>query len=212
MFTFLSHIDSPLSDWLKAKQIKQTTIDKLHEMDFDSEDALLSISDDDMAKLDITGGQRSMLRNVIKERRSELGGYGIFGVELFIKGDTVWFSEVSPRPHDTGMVTMISQDLSQFALPARAILGLPIPNIAQKGAAASSVILVEGDSKDVQCVDWSPDGRRLVAGYSGGAVRLWELADGKVQAKAETGVAVLFDVEYRCMNVSCFAMLVVLQH
>jgi phosphoribosylglycinamide formyltransferase 2 len=75
-----------------------------------------------------------------------LGGRGIFGVELFIRGDDVIFSEVSPRPHDTGMVTMISQDLSQFALHARAILGLPIPVIRQLGPAASSVILVEGNS------------------------------------------------------------------
>jgi phosphoribosylglycinamide formyltransferase 2 len=76
-----------------------------------------------------------------------LGGRGIFGVELFIKGDNAIFSEVSPRPHDTGMVTMISQDLSQFALHARAILGLPVPNIVQHGASASSVILVEGESQ-----------------------------------------------------------------
>lgn len=79
-----------------------------------------------------------------------LGGRGIFGVELFIKGDEVIFSEVSPRPHDTGMVTMISQDLSQFALHARAILGLPIPNIVQHGPSASSVILVEGESDNVR--------------------------------------------------------------
>lgn len=80
----------------------------------------------------------------------ELGGYGLFGVEFFIKDDVVYFSEVSPRPHDTGMVTMISQDLSEFALHARAILGLPIPNIATRGAAASAVILVEGDSQQVR--------------------------------------------------------------
>ena len=78
-----------------------------------------------------------------------LGGRGIFGVELFIKGDEVYFSEVSPRPHDTGMVTMISQDLSQFALHARAILGLPIPNIQQHGPSASAVVLVEGESTQV---------------------------------------------------------------
>ena len=78
-----------------------------------------------------------------------LGGRGIFGVELFIKGDDVIFSEVSPRPHDTGMVTMIAQDLSQFALHARAILGLSIPNIRQHGYSASSVLLVEGDSQNV---------------------------------------------------------------
>ena len=78
-----------------------------------------------------------------------LGGRGIFGVELFIKGDDVIFSEVSPRPHDTGMVTMISQDLSQFALHARAILGLPIPGIHFHGPSASSVILVSGESNQV---------------------------------------------------------------
>lgn len=75
-----------------------------------------------------------------------LGGHGIFGVELFVKGDTVLFSEVSPRPHDTGMVTLISQDLSEFALHVRAILGLPIPAIRQYGPAASRVILARGDS------------------------------------------------------------------
>ena len=75
-----------------------------------------------------------------------LGGWGVFGVELFVKGNEVLFSEVSPRPHDTGMVTMISQDLSQFALHARAILGLPVPVIRQFGPSASSVLLVEGES------------------------------------------------------------------
>ena len=78
---------------------------------------------------------------------ASLGGYGLFGVELFVKGDTVTFSEVSPRPHDTGMVTMISQDLPQFSLHARAILGLPIPSIRQFGPSASAVILVEGHSR-----------------------------------------------------------------
>lgn len=78
-----------------------------------------------------------------------LGGYGLFGVEFFIKGDTVYFSEVSPRPHDTGMVTMISQDLTEFALHVRAILGLPIPAVRQLGPSASSVILVRGNSKDI---------------------------------------------------------------
>ncbi|MBW7472372.1 formate-dependent phosphoribosylglycinamide formyltransferase [Marinobacter sp. M216] len=78
-----------------------------------------------------------------------LGGFGLYGVELFVKGDDVWFSEVSPRPHDTGLVTLISQDLSEFALHARAILGLPIPMIRQNGASASAVILPEGESSDV---------------------------------------------------------------
>ena len=97
-----------------------------------------------------------MSENAIKECQriaelvtSELGGHGIFGVEFFIKGDDVYFSEVSPRPHDTGMVTLISQDLSQFSLHARAILGLPVSNIRTRGPAASSVILVEGQSKSV---------------------------------------------------------------
>jgi phosphoribosylglycinamide formyltransferase 2 len=88
-------------------------------------------------------------RDIAEKVTAALGGYGIFGVELFIRGDEVIFSEVSPRPHDTGMVTMISQDLSQFALHARAILGLPIPNIRQHAPSASSVILVEGDSNQV---------------------------------------------------------------
>lgn len=78
-----------------------------------------------------------------------LGGSGIFGVEFFVKGDAVYFSELSPRPHDTGMVTMISQNLSEFALHVRAILGLPIPSIIQFGPSASCVVLVEGQSKNV---------------------------------------------------------------
>ncbi|MCG9756776.1 formate-dependent phosphoribosylglycinamide formyltransferase [Shewanella insulae] len=78
-----------------------------------------------------------------------LGGYGLFGVELFIKGEEVYFSEVSPRPHDTGLVTLISQDLSEFALHVRAILGLPIANIAQHGPSASAVILAEGTSHNI---------------------------------------------------------------
>jgi phosphoribosylglycinamide formyltransferase 2 len=87
---------------------------------------------------------------VARQVTDALGGWGLFGVELFIKGDKVYFSEVSPRPHDTGLVTLISQDLSEFALHVRAILGLPIPNIVLHGAAASSVILVEGESTTVR--------------------------------------------------------------
>ncbi len=79
-----------------------------------------------------------------------LGGRGLFGVELFVKGDHVIFSEVSPRPHDTGLVTLISQELSEFALHARAILGLPIPKIVLYGPSASSVLLVEGESQEMQ--------------------------------------------------------------
>lgn len=94
----------------------------------------------------------SKARDIAEKITGALGGRGIFGVELFIKDDDVIFSEVSPRPHDTGMVTMISQDLSQFALHARAILGLPIPNIHFHGPSASSVILVQGDS-DKPCFE-----------------------------------------------------------
>jgi phosphoribosylglycinamide formyltransferase 2 len=88
-------------------------------------------------------------RDIAEKITGALGGHGLFGVELFVKGDQVWFSEVSPRPHDTGMVTMISQELSEFALHARAILGLPIPAIRQWGPSASVVILPEGDSNAV---------------------------------------------------------------
>ncbi|QVL43868.1 MAG: formate-dependent phosphoribosylglycinamide formyltransferase [Alcanivorax sp.] len=79
-----------------------------------------------------------------------LGGRGLFGVEFFVKGDQVWFSEVSPRPHDTGLVTLMSQDLSEFALHARAILGLPVPLIEQRGPSASSVLLVKGESTNMR--------------------------------------------------------------
>ncbi|MDN2663703.1 formate-dependent phosphoribosylglycinamide formyltransferase [Psychromonas sp. 14N.309.X.WAT.B.A12] len=81
---------------------------------------------------------------------TELGGFGLFGMEFFVKGDEVYFSEVSPRPHDTGLVTLISQDLSEFALHVRAILGFPIGNITQYGPSASSVILGNGTSQDIQ--------------------------------------------------------------
>jgi phosphoribosylglycinamide formyltransferase 2 len=89
-------------------------------------------------------------QRVAKAITDNLGGAGVFGVELFIKGNEVWFSEVSPRPHDTGLVTLISQDLSEFALHARAILGLPIPVIRQRGPSASCALLVEGQSRNVQ--------------------------------------------------------------
>ena len=87
----------------------------------------------------LAGAQR-----IAKVITDDLGGWGLFGVELFVKGDEVWFSEVSPRPHDTGLVTSISQDLSEFALHARAILGLPIPRIRQNGPSASCAVLAHG--------------------------------------------------------------------
>lgn len=88
-------------------------------------------------------------REIALKVTDALGGYGLFGVELFIKGDEVIFSEVSPRPHDTGMVTMISQDLSEFALHARAVLGLPIPGIRFFGPSASAAVVVEGNSREI---------------------------------------------------------------
>ena len=87
---------------------------------------------------------------IAKAITDALGGYGIFGVELFIRGDEVIFSEVSPRPHDTGMVTMISQDMSEFGLHARAILGLPIPDVKFYGPSASKAIVVEGNTKEYE--------------------------------------------------------------
>ncbi len=89
-------------------------------------------------------------QRMAKAMTDSLGGRGVFGVEFFVKGETVWFSEVSPRPHDTGLVTLISQNLSQFALHARAILGLPIPAIRQYGPSASAALLVAGDSTRMQ--------------------------------------------------------------
>ena len=97
-----------------------------------------------------------------------LGGYGIFGVELFVKGDNVIFSEVSPRPHDTGMVTMISQDLSEFALHARALLGLPVPAIDFYGPSASRAIVVEGDT---DCVEF--EGLENVLAEPGTQIRIF---------------------------------------
>lgn len=89
-------------------------------------------------------------REIARKITDALGGYGIFGVELFVKGDEVIFSEVSPRPHDTGMVTMISQDLSEFALHSRALLGLPVPGIRFYGPSASRAIVVEGDTDRIE--------------------------------------------------------------
>ncbi|MAA74018.1 MAG: phosphoribosylglycinamide formyltransferase 2 [Salinisphaeraceae bacterium] len=97
----------------------------------------------------MTPAAREKSQIIAKTITGALGGRGIFGVELFVKGDEVWFSEVSPRPHDTGMVTMISQNLSQFALHARAILGLPVPVIDQLGPSASAALMVEGQSRRV---------------------------------------------------------------
>jgi phosphoribosylglycinamide formyltransferase 2 len=132
-------------------------------------------------------------REIAAAVTAALGGHGIFGVELFIKDDAVIFSEVSPRPHDTGMVTILSQDLSQFALHARAILGLPIPNIRQHGPSASSVILAEGESTQVsfgnlEATLQSPDTQLRLFGKPGvsGQRRL-----GVVLARGESVAAAL---------------------
>ena len=97
----------------------------------------------------MSAGALAQSQSIAETVTTALGGWGLFGVEFFIKGDNVYFSEVSPRPHDTGMVTLISQDLSEFALHALAILGLPIPSIRQLGPAASAVVLAHGHSKSL---------------------------------------------------------------
>ena len=97
----------------------------------------------------MTDAALAQAEDIARKVTDALGGYGIFGVEMFVEGDNVIFSEVSPRPHDTGMVTMISQDLSEFALHARAVLGLPIPEVRFFGASASKAIVVEGDATEV---------------------------------------------------------------
>lgn len=98
----------------------------------------------------MTPAAKAKAQEIAKKVTDALGGYGIFGVEMFIKGDDVIFSEVSPRPHDTGMVTMISQDMSEFALHARALLGLPVPAIRFYGPSASHAVVVEGDTNRIE--------------------------------------------------------------
>ena len=93
---------------------------------------------------------RAQAEEIARRITEALGGWGLFGVELFVRDDRVIFSEVSPRPHDTGMVTMISQDLSEFALHVRAVLGLPIPNLAFHGPSPSRAVVVEGDTNRME--------------------------------------------------------------
>ena len=121
-------------------------------------------------------------REIAKKVTDALGGYGIFGVELFVKGDEVIFSEVSPRPHDTGMVTMISQDMSEFALHARALLGLPVPAIEFYGPSASRAIVVEGDTN---CIEF--DGLEEVLSEPGVQLRIF----GKPEVKGHRRMGVL---------------------
>lgn len=98
----------------------------------------------------MTPEAKQAAQDIARKVTDALGGYGIFGVELFVKGNDVIFSEVSPRPHDTGMVTMISQDLSEFALHSRALLGLPVPEIRFYGPSASRAVVVEGDTTEIE--------------------------------------------------------------
>ncbi len=119
-------------------------------------------------------------RRIARAVTDDLGGWGLFGVELFVKGDRVWFSEVSPRPHDTGLVTLVSQELSEFALHARAILGLPIPEIATMGPSASVAILAEGHGVPAF------DGVDAALAEPGTALRLF----GKPRVEGQRRVAV----------------------
>lgn len=119
-----------------------------------------------------------------------LGGYGLFGVELFVRGEQVWFSEVSPRPHDTGMVTLISQELSEFALHVRAILGLPIPEIRHWGPAASCVLLVDGESEQVAF-----SGLDRALAVPGTQLRLFGKPEVKGRRRMGVALALADDVE-----------------
>ena len=144
--------------------------------------------------------QRS--REIARRITDDLGGWGLFGVELFVRRDEVWFSEVSPRPHDTGLVTLVSQELSQFALHARAILGLPIPNIATLGPSASCAVLATGhgvpEFRDVDAALVEPDtalrlfGKPRVEGQRRVAVTLARDVDVEsARAKARRAAAAL---------------------
>jgi len=141
-------------------------------------------------------------QQIAREVTGNLGGWGLFGVELFVKGDEVWFSEVSPRPHDTGLVTLVSQELSEFALHARAILGLPIPNIATLGPSASCAVLADGhgvpEFAGLEAALSAPDtalrlfGKPRVEGHRRVAVTLARGKDvDEARAKARAAAAAL---------------------
>ena len=130
----------------------------------------------------MTDNALASAQEIAKKVTDALGGYGIFGVELFIKGDEVIFSEVSPRPHDTGMVTMISQDMSEFALHARALLGLPVPTIRFYGPSASRAVVVEGDTDKIEM-----DNLEEVLAEEGVQMRIF----GKPEVKGHRRMAVI---------------------
>lgn len=130
----------------------------------------------------MTDAALASAQEIARKVTDALGGYGIFGVELFIKGDKVIFSEVSPRPHDTGMVTMISQDLSEFALHARALLGLPVPEIRFLGPSASRAVVVDGDTDKIEF-----DNLREVLSEPGTQLRIF----GKPEVKGHRRMGVI---------------------
>ena len=130
----------------------------------------------------MTDNALAKAQEIAKKVTDALGGYGIFGVELFIKGDEVIFSEVSPRPHDTGMVTMISQDMSEFALHARALLGLPVPAIRFYGPSASRAVVIEGDTDKIEM-----DNLEEVLAEPGVQMRIF----GKPEVKGHRRMAVI---------------------
>ena len=130
----------------------------------------------------MTDNALASAQEIAKKVTDALGGYGIFGVELFIKGDEVIFSEVSPRPHDTSMVTMISQDMSEFALHARALLGLPVPAIRFYGPSASRAVVVEGDTDKIEM-----DNLEEVLAEEGVQMRIF----GKPEVKGHRRMAVI---------------------
>lgn len=130
----------------------------------------------------MTDAALASAQDIARKVTDALGGYGIFGVELFVKGSDVIFSEVSPRPHDTGMVTMISQDLSEFALHARALLGLPVPSIRFYGPSASRAIVIEGDTDKIEF-----DNLEEVLSEPGTQIRLF----GKPEVKGHRRMGVI---------------------
>ncbi|MFT4835154.1 MAG: phosphoribosylglycinamide formyltransferase 2 [Psychromonas sp.] len=123
-------------------------------------------------------------QDIAKKIVMELGGYGLFGMEFFVKGDQVYFSEVSPRPHDTGLVTLVSQDASEFALHVRAILGFPIGRIIQYGPSASSVILGNGLSDNIKFSNLD----KALGSVAGAQIRLF--AKPNINGQRRLGVAI----------------------
>ena len=149
----------------------------------------------------------ALAQGIARQVTDALGGWGVFGVELFIRGDDVWFSEVSPRPHDTGLVTLLSQDLSEFALHARAILGLPIPGVHQLGPSASCALLAEGHGVpvfgNVQAALQQPDtalrlfGKPRVAGHRRVGVTLARADDIEAARRLARESAAALTIELR---------------